>query len=73
MFQIKCSCGNPECSADMEITKQFDKEGNIEVLIYNRGLPNSIYMNKETVNKLREYLWLILLEHDTKAEELGFC
>jgi len=57
----------------MEITKRFDKEGNIEVLIYNRGFPNSIYMNKETVNKLREYLWLILLEHDTKAEELGFC
>mgnify|MGYP000935338138 CR=1 FL=1 len=52
MYRIKCSCGDAECSAEMEITEHFDEEGNIEILIYNGGLPNSIYMDMDAIIEL---------------------
>lgn len=74
MYQIKCSCGDAECSAEMEITEHFDEEGNIEILIYNGGLPNSIYMDKNTIADLRKYLAMILMRLKKEDEdELGFC
>lgn len=74
MYRIKCSCGDAECSAEMEITERFDEEGNIEILIYNGGLPNSIYMDKTTIANLRKYLAMILMRLEKEDEdELGFC
>ena len=54
MYRIKCSCGDAECSAEMEITERFDEEENIEILIYNGGLPNSIYMDKKHDCRLKK-------------------
>lgn len=74
MYSIKCSCGDSECSAEMEITEHFDEEGNIEILIYNGGLPNSIYMDYFTITELRKCLAMILMKLDKEDEDdLGFC
>jgi len=74
MYRIKCSCGDAECSAEMELTERFDEEENIEILIYNGGLPNSIYMDKTTIADLRKYLAMILMRLKKEDEdELGFC
>jgi len=73
MYRIKCSCGDAECSAEMEITERFDEEGNIEILIYNGGLPNSIYMDENTIADLRKYLAMIIMGFNKEdEEELGF-
>ncbi len=74
MYSIKCSCGDSECSAEMELTERFDEEGNIEILIYNGGLPNSIYMDYFTITELRKCLAMILMKLDKEDEDdLGFC
>jgi len=72
MYRIKCSCGDAECSAEMEITERFDEEGNIEILIYNGGFPNSIYMNEHTIADLGKCLEMVLMKIG-KEDELGFC
>ena len=70
--KISCGCKREGCTSEMVLAYiDYDDQNFVEMLLYNNGMPNSIYLDCEKIREVIEQLqkfeiamWDKILDHN---------